>query len=396
MRRGRRMVAETFDFGRAVFSIEGENRQFISTLNESEAAATKTLGKMEGSLASTETQAINTTQAFTILGPAIGAVGGPAAAVAGRFVGLGAALAGVGKAALSLLTFPVMLIALGAAAGYAAYKFATFGNALKEANARLDEMKAKLKAQEEGIAASVKAIENQMKILRGAAPSSLIEQLPVRLAMQAKEALVRELALASAAEAVEEATIGRLNALDRELMIALGLRDQYDYITDQMQLRLALELKYVNLAKEEKRIAEEIAKAQAAATAQRIAGGQVRTFGEALTFQAQQGARAQQQGQTNILLAMAALWTKQPALRVPNAWESLFMNLPEAAQAAPAISATFGLAAVGAFAGGPRTPPPTIGAIQAQTMQQKVSRLVDQLQRLITPQGLKTLVQGMK
>jgi len=95
-------VTDTYDFGHAVFSIEGESRQFIETLKTAETAATKSVGTITSKFGAMNVSGQAVQQTFGVLGPAAGMMGGQFGQALGPISGMGSALSGLGSAMFGL------------------------------------------------------------------------------------------------------------------------------------------------------------------------------------------------------------------------------------------------------------------------------------------------------
>jgi len=102
------------EFGRAVFVLEAENRQYVDTLRQSEQIAKTSAGTITKSFNSVRVSSESVTRSFQILGPAMSALGGSAGAALGPLVGLGSAISSAGSALLGL---PAIALAAVSAIG---------------------------------------------------------------------------------------------------------------------------------------------------------------------------------------------------------------------------------------------------------------------------------------
>jgi len=380
-------VTDTYDFGHAVFTIEGENRQFVDTLRSSEVAVDKSVGKMTGQMSGMTKQTIGASQAFSLLGPSVSAVGGKFSSVLGPLVGVGAAIAGIGAA---LLTLPVMLAAAVAGVAYFGYQWAKFGDELERVDAILSAKQERWKQIQRDNETAIKKIRQDMAVMRGAPLSSFEGTSSVKAVLIEREQLVLEIAREKSAEAIETATVGRMNALYREVSILEGVTDEYDYILDKQEQSLALELKHLRIAKEYAGWKKQVAQEEKA----RVSSGQVQTLAEAQTFLLERIASATAQRETSRLLEVAARF--MTAVLGPGAANALspFIPATTAAATAPDAPAThrFGLAAFGSFHGGGRPAPTQYGTASGDTTKQKLDALI---QAALYGKGIKVQLPGM-
>jgi len=210
----------------------------------------------------------------------MGLIGGRASAAVGPLLSVGQAILQTGKELLSLkLIIPAAVIGLG----YLAYRYVTLGGAIKEANEQLDKMNEKLRAQERDIRSQVKAIENQMAIMRGAAPSSLIAEgnREIYEATRAKEALAAAQERKQAVLAADAAVATLIIGLERELSIMRGERTEADFIVNAYAKRLHLQRESLRIERERETLRQQQKDTREAGI---LGGMDIRSASDAMKF----------------------------------------------------------------------------------------------------------------
>lgn len=297
----------TFDFGEAVFRIEGDESDLVQSLKASETAVNATTPKITSQLSKIKTSTIGAGQAFSVLGAGVSAFGGTASAALGPVLALGAAMSGL--AAATLLTIaPLAIIAALVAAIFNVQRLADWTTGLAEAEAVLAEQEARLKAQEEAIKKRVDTLKDEIAIEKGQTTAALLiknteeRTLAVKL-QQLRTAKALNVAETTRAIAIATAQGARNAALVREIAIMRGIRSEAFFIANLAERRLFLErqtVQSIRQQREERRLSR-------LAEAARVAAGQVTTPQEALTFIRQQAALIREQmGQQKLIEAAAA------------------------------------------------------------------------------------------